>query len=98
MEAIHLSKYDISNSGNGYDSDGTRLNLFIMEDLERLFEDISETFDSLVENFKEDSTEPNPFIMGAATFIQEFYPTSSYKEDVREFFEEIQAQRNMEGK
>lgn len=91
-----MSKYDISNSGNGYNSDGTPLNLFVIEALENLWEEITDTFDSLIENFKEDSTEPNPFTMDSAEFINSYFFKSSHKEDIREFFEEIQANKSRE--
>jgi hypothetical protein len=86
-----MSKYDITRSGNGYGSDGVPLNLFQTSELDQVKEQVSETFQMLVENFQADrfDLEPNPFLMTAANFSKDYYFGSHYKDEVEEFFEEI---------
>jgi hypothetical protein len=85
-----MSRYDISRSGNGFDSDGLPLDLFQTSELDQVKEQVYDTFIMLAENFQADRTEPNPFLMTAATFSNDYYFGSHYKNEVEEFFEEIQ--------
>lgn len=80
---------DLSGSGYGYNSDGTNLNIFEEADLMELNEAVYVQFISLLENYNEDQSEPNPFLMGAEKFVKEYFFGTHYKNEAEEYYEEI---------